>query len=198
MLDGSPMLLELDDRFASRAQTGISVEPVEDLLDPLSRVLVALGAALDLDEAALLQNPDRTDVARRDPGVERPLGDLGDQLREGSRREPAAPELPPDPVADEEPAVLFPAADVPGYGAGVDDRPLHERVVREQPPPVRVERLAVPRRENRHCGRLGVELLFVEDVEVGFGDVAEYRQDLSVRRTSPCRAGVSHALRMGR
>src|SRR5437763_5552260 len=93
--------------------SGDSVEPVEDLLNHLSRVLVALRAALDLDEAALLQHPDRTVVARRDPGVERPLGDLGDQLREGRRREPAAPELPPDPVADEQPAVLFPAADVP-------------------------------------------------------------------------------------
>jgi hypothetical protein len=52
------------------------------------------------------------------------------------------------------------------------------------PPSMIVERLAVPRLENRHFGRLGVELLLVEDVEVGFGDVAEYRHDPSVRRTS--------------
>ena len=80
-------------RKPSNAPGGCLLESVEDLLDHLAWVLVVLGAPLDLDEAALLEHADRADVAAHNPGVERPLRDLGGQLRERRGREPAAPEL---------------------------------------------------------------------------------------------------------
>src|ERR671935_661314 len=70
-----------------------SVEPVEDLIDHPAGMLDVLGAPLDLDEAALLEHADRADVARGDPRVQRPLGDLGRELRERGSRQSAAPEL---------------------------------------------------------------------------------------------------------
>src|SRR5919198_82697 len=154
-----------------------SVEPVENLIDHPARMLDVLGAPLDLDEAALLEHADRADVARGDPRVERPLGDLGRELCERGSRQSAAPELAPDPVADQPQPVLHPAPDVPGRRAVGDDRPLHERFVGQQAPPVRVERLAVTRREDRHRRTLRVGLVLEERVEVAGLDVTEYPHD---------------------
>src|SRR5215475_1890239 len=104
--------------------SGRSAKSVEDLLDHAAFMFVLLSAPLDLDEAALLEHADRADVARNDPSVERPLWDLGGELCESGGRE-SAPELASDPVADEPPAILLPAADFPGHCAVVDDRPVH-------------------------------------------------------------------------
>jgi len=53
----------------------------------------------DLGEPALLEHADRRDVGVHDFGVQRTRIDDAHELGEGLRREPAAPELSPDPVA---------------------------------------------------------------------------------------------------
>src|SRR5215210_8162060 len=80
-----------------------------ELLDPVvARVLA------NLDEPALLEHADRGDVALRHVCVQRARVDHVEEFREGLRREPAAPELSPDPVPDEPASVVLPAADVAG------------------------------------------------------------------------------------
>jgi len=55
----------------------------------------------------------------------------------------------------------------------VDHRLLDQGVVREDALPVRVESLAVARREGRHLRRFGLTLVLVEGIEVALGDVTE-------------------------
>ena len=80
----------------------------EELLDPVvARVLA------NLDEPALLEHADRSDVALRHVCVQRARVDHVEEFREGPRRQPAAPEFSPDPVPDEPASVVLPAADLP-------------------------------------------------------------------------------------
>ena len=93
----------------------------------------------------------------------------------------------------------------PAIGRGIDIHHKTDSVFHQLPVVTGLMRDLDTLLEERSCARgprravahIGVELLLVEDVEVGFGDVAEYRHDLSVRRTSPCREGVRtrHAIR---
>lgn len=55
----------------------------------------------------------------------------------------------------------------------MDHRLLDQGVVREDALPVRVESLAVARREERHLRRFGLTLVLVEGIEVALGDVTE-------------------------
>jgi hypothetical protein len=55
----------------------------------------------------------------------------------------------------------------------VDDGLLDHRVVRKNAPPVRVERLAVSSRKDRHLVRFRLALVLEERVEVALGHVAE-------------------------
>ena len=64
------------------------------------------------DEFAFLQNPDGADVVLGHEGMEWPLFDFGDEGGEGSRPNAPAPELAPDPVADQLPVLGDPASDV--------------------------------------------------------------------------------------
>jgi hypothetical protein len=102
--------------------------------------------------------------------VQRSLGHLAGELLKRTCRKALAPELPSDPVADETPPLLLPAPDVAGHLALVDDRLLRQRVVGKEPPPVRVEGLAVAGREGRHPVRLGLALVLEERVEVAVDD----------------------------
>ena len=74
------------------------------------------------DEFAFLQNPDGADVVLGYEGVEWPFFDFGDEGAEGSRRNAPAPELAPDPVADQPVVLGDPASDVPSHLPVADDR----------------------------------------------------------------------------
>jgi hypothetical protein len=124
-------------------------------------------------EAALLEDADRANVARRDPRVERARRHLVGKLAKRARREPLAPELLADPVADETPPLLLPAPYVASHLAFVDDRLLRHRVIGEEPAPVGVERLAIAGRENRHPVRLRLALILEERVEVALDHVPQ-------------------------
>src|SRR5207244_4209598 len=80
--------------------------------------------ASDGGEPALLQDPERGEVVLRHVRGERTLIHDVDELPQGFRRDPAAPELPPQPVADETVAVVDPAEDVARDVSVDDDRPL--------------------------------------------------------------------------
>jgi hypothetical protein len=105
---------------------------------------------------------------------------LVDQLSQGLGGEPLAPELLPDPVADEPPAVLLPADRVAGDLVLEDDRLLHEGRIGEDSLPVGVEGLAVAWGEVGHGGRLRVALVLEEDGEVGLEHVPEQRHRSSL------------------
>ena len=67
----------------------------EHLVDLLARPLVHVPLRPDRGEAALLEDADRADVALHDIGVERPLGDLAQERREGAGRDAPPPEGAP-------------------------------------------------------------------------------------------------------
>ena len=92
----------------------------------------------------------------------------------------------PEPVADEPPPVLLPAADVPGDLSFEDDRLRRERLVAEDPLPVSVERLAVPSGEVGHARGLGIPLVLEEDREVGL----DYVTKQAHKRLSRARPGA--------
>jgi len=74
------------------------------------------------DELSLLQNPDGADVVLGHEGMEWPLFDFGDEGGESSRRNAPAPELAPDPVADQSAIFGDPASDVPSYLPIADEK----------------------------------------------------------------------------
>src|SRR5262249_38684 len=91
-----------------------------------------------------------------DSGVERALGHLRAEIRERSRRVPAAPVGATDPVSDGALAVGDPAADVPHDASILDDRARDQGVVRKELRPMRVVGRAVAAGERRHgaCPRI--------------------------------------------
>src|SRR5512133_566845 len=156
-----------------RGRAPISAELEEQLLDYLAESLIVLGVRAHLDEPALLEHANRAQVRARDPCVQW-TAQLCGELRQGRCSDSSPPELAADPVADQPPPVLFPRADVAGDLAVDFDRTDDVAVVREDPAPVRVERLALASGKDRHCDRLGLALLLEEDVEVVLADVAEH------------------------
>jgi hypothetical protein len=64
-------------------------------------------------EAALGEHTDAGDVVLGDSGVQRALGDLGDEIGERSSRVSAAPVLATDPISDAALAIGDPAAMFP-------------------------------------------------------------------------------------
>src|SRR4030095_4620126 len=84
-------------------------------------------------------------------------------------RDSPSPELLPDPVTDEPLVRRLPAHDISGDGAVEEDRLLSDGFVREDPLPVREERVAIARRKIRQAHRFGIELLLEEDRQIRLG-----------------------------
>src|SRR5436190_18443939 len=95
-------------------------EHVHDLVDPVFTGDAGIGLG-GRDEFAFLQNADGAEVVLGHEGMEWPLFDFGVQGGEGSRRNAPAPELAPDPVADQPPVLGDPASDVPSHLAIAGD-----------------------------------------------------------------------------
>jgi hypothetical protein len=125
------------------------------------------------DEFAFLQNPDRPDVVLGHEGTEWPLFDFGDECGEGSRRNAPAPELAPDPVADQPLVLGDPASDVPSHLALADDRADDVRGLAAELGPMCHEGVMIPRRKRRHSRALRVALMLEEDRKVGVDDLAQ-------------------------
>ena len=102
------------------------------------------------DEFAFLQNPDGADVVLGDEGMEWPLFDFGDEGGEGSRRNAPAPELAPDPVADQPLVLADPASDVPSYLPVAHDRADDVRGFAPELGPMCDEGVMIPRGKRRH------------------------------------------------
>ena len=94
---------------------------VEELLDPVfaGAPRVVLGGR---DKFAFLQNPDRADVVTGHKGMEWPLLDFDYEDGQGSRRNAPAPELAPDPVAEQPLFLGNPASEVPSHLPVAHDR----------------------------------------------------------------------------
>src|SRR5204862_8350490 len=96
-----------------------------------------------------------------------------EKLTEGPGGDALAPVLATDPVADEAPVILVPAADVPDDHAVHDDGAGDVFRAEDLGAPVGHERIALPRRECGHAQRFRVALVLEEDGQVLIGDVAE-------------------------
>src|SRR5204863_3909188 len=155
-----------------------SVEAEHDLPDA---VRARRRRASDRDEAALLQHPDRGDVVLGDVRGERTLLQDSDELPQRLGRDAPAPELLPEPIADEAFTLVDPAADVARDISVRDDRAPDRGVVGLEPLPMRRERLLVTRWERRHLVSLRLPLVLEEDRAVGLLRLAEC--DLHI----PCR-----------
>jgi len=94
----------------------------------------------------------------------------------GFRGEALAPELPPDPVADQALAVPVEDQDVARDRPFEEDCLLRDVVARKDLLPVSRERVSVPRREQGHSRCFGISLMLEEDRDVTFGYVAEHAQ----------------------
>jgi hypothetical protein len=147
-------------------------EHVEDLVDPVfaGDAGIVLGGR---DELAFLQNPDRADVVLGHEGKEWPLFEFGDEGGEGSSRNAPAPELAPDPVADQPPILDDPASDVPSHLPIADDRADDVRGVAAELGPMCHEGFMIPRRKGRHPHGYRVALVLEEDRQVGVDDIAQ-------------------------
>ena len=147
-------------------------EHVEDLMDPVftGDAGIVLGGR---DEFAFLQNPDGAEVVLGHEGMEWPLFDFGDQGGEGSRRNAPAPELAPDPVADQPPVLGDPASDVPSHLAIADDRADDVRGLAAELGSMCYKGVMIPRGKRRHQRALRVALMLEEDRKVGVDDLAQ-------------------------
>ena len=125
------------------------------------------------DEFAFLQNPDGADVVRGHEGMEWPLFDFGDEGREGSRRNAPAPELAPDPVADQPPVLGDPASNVPSHLPVADDRADDVRGLAAELGPMCHEGVMIPRGKRRHPHGFRVALMLEEDRKLGVDDLAQ-------------------------
>ena len=124
------------------------------------------------DEFAFLQNPDRPDVVLGHEGTEWPLFDFGDECGQGSRRNAPAPELAPDPVADQPLVLGDPASDVPSHLPVAGDRADDVRRLLPELNPMCHEGVMIPRGKRRHPHGFRVALILEEDRKVGVDDVA--------------------------
>jgi hypothetical protein len=111
----------------------------------------------------IFQNPDRADVVLGHEGTEWPLFDFGDEGGEGSRRNAPAPELAPDPLADQPPILGDPASDVPSQLPIAEDRADDVRGLAAEFGPMGHEGLMIPRGKRRHPHALRVALVLEED-----------------------------------
>src|SRR5215472_9306072 len=125
------------------------------------------------DEFAFLQNPDRADVVLGHESMEWPLFDFGDEGGEGSRRNAPAPELAPDPVADQLPVLGDPASDVFSHLPIADDRADDVRGLAAELGPMCHEGVMIPRWKRRHPHGFRVALMLEEDRKVGVDDLAQ-------------------------
>ena len=156
----------------SRHTLSDATEHVEDLVDPVfaGDAGIVLGRR---DEFAFLQDPDGADVVLGHEGMEWPLFDLGDEGGEGSRRNAPAPELAPDPVADQPLVLGDPASDVPSHLPVADDRADDVRRPLPELDPMCHEGVMIPRGKRRHPHGFRVALILEEDRKVGVDDVAQ-------------------------
>lgn len=125
------------------------------------------------DELAFLQNPDGTDVVLGHEGVDGSLFDFANEGGEGSRRNAPAPELAPDPVADQPPVLGDPASDVSSHLPIADDRADDVRGLAAEPGPMCREGLMTPRGKRRHPHGFRVALVLEENRKVGVDDLAQ-------------------------
>src|SRR5438874_5302603 len=156
----------------SRHTLSDATEHVEDLVDPVfaGDAGIVLGGR---DEFAFLQNPDGADVVLGHEGMEWPLFDFGDEGGEGRGRNAPAPELAPDPVADQPLALGDPASDVPSQLPVADDRADDVRGLAAELGPMCHEGVMIPRRKRRHPHGFRVALMLEEDRKVGVDDLAQ-------------------------
>jgi len=143
------------------------------------------------DEFAFLQNPDRADIVHGDKGMEWPLFDFGDEGGEGRRRNAPAPELAPDPVADQPPVSGDPASDVPSHLPVADDRPDDVRGLATDLGPMCHEGVMIPGGKRRHPHGFRVALMLEEDWKVGVDNLAQNHPWWSARYGKP-RPGRLH------
>ena len=125
------------------------------------------------DEIAFLQNPYGADVVLGHEGMEWPLFDFGDEGGQGSRRNAPAPELAPDPVADQPLVLGDPASDVPNHLPVADDRADDVRGLPAELGPVCHEGVMIPRGKRRHPHGFRVALMLKEDRKLGVDDLAQ-------------------------
>ncbi len=147
-------------------------EHVEDLVDPVfgGNAGIVLGGR---DEFAFLQNPDGADVVLSHEGMEWPLFDFGDEGGEGSRRNAPAPEVAPDPVADQPLVLGDPASDVPSHLSVADDRADDVRGLTAELGPMCHEGVMIPRGKRRQPHSFRVALMLEEDRKLGVDDLAQ-------------------------
>ena len=168
--------IRLRDAAAATGPSSGCVQPEEYLLERLAARLVG---AHDL-EPALLEHADARSVVLDHAGMQRALGDLGDEVGDSARGNPATPMLTTDPVPDQPLTVGDPAADISDDFSLLDDRACDGGVVGEDLLPVgRVSR-PVPSRKRRHCVRGRVGLLAVEDLDVVGLNVAQHGKPSSL------------------
>lgn len=152
------------------------------------------------DEFAFLQNPDGADVVLGHEGMEWPLFDFGDEGGEGSRRNAPAPELAPDPVADQPLVLGDPASDVPSHLPVADDRADDVRGLAAELGPMCHEGVMIPRGKRRHPHGFRVALMLEEDRKVGVDDLAQNypRWIAHAESETPKRQNVKDAEQLGR
>jgi hypothetical protein len=115
----------------------------------------------NLDETVLA----RRDVVLRHVGVERPIGNLGDEGADRRGGDPTAPVRAADPVPDLA-LVVAPTPDTAHDLAVDEDRPSDRRAIVAKLRVVRDEGVPVPGRERRHLRSDGIRLMFEQDREV--------------------------------
>ena len=125
------------------------------------------------DEVTFLQNPDGADVMLGYKGMERPVFHFGNERAESSRCNAPAPELAPNPVADQLPLLRDPAADIPSHLPVADDRANDVRGLAAKLDPMCPEGVVIPRGKRRHPHRLRVALMLEENRKIGVGDLAQ-------------------------
>ncbi len=130
--------------------------------------------------------------------MERPLGYLLEEGAERRRRDPSAPLLAADPVADQPPLLALPADDVAGHFAVGLDRAVDGVGSRADVLPMREERLLVPGRDAGHGDAFGVALMLEEDGQVGVDDGSQFDvhiwEDRIVSRAPTARSEELRAL----
>ena len=124
-------------------------------------------------ESALSEDTDRGVVVLGHMSVKRTLSQYAQHVTECLRRDPLAPILLADPVADESQGILAPTSDItrdlPREKDGLNDGGwVAKNVLR----PVRIEGCAIPREKARHSRGIVVQLLLEEDGQVVRFDVA--------------------------
>src|SRR5205814_6215723 len=94
----------------------------------------------------------------------------------GSRRNAPAPELAPDPVADQPLVLVDPASDVPSYLPVAGDRADDVRRLLPELNPMCHEGVMIPRGKRRHPHGFRVALILEEDRKLGVDHLAQNNQ----------------------